>query len=129
MTTNRPIPRLCSRVAMTLLLMCLTVTTAWAWDGSGSFNDPYQIKTTGDLNQLASDVNGGTGYEGTYFKLMNDINFNPSTPWSDFANNENNFTPIGGYLKFFEGNFDGNGKTISGIRISLNNNDHGNILL
>ncbi len=113
---------------MTLLLMCLTVTTAWAWDGTGSFNDPYQIKTTGDLNQLASDVNGGTGYEGTYFKLMNDINFNPSTPWNDFANNENNFTPIGGNQKFFEGNFDGNGKTISGIRISINNEDHGNVL-
>lgn len=113
---------------MTLLLMCLTVTTAWAWDGTGSFNDPYQIKTTGDLNQLASSVNGGTGYEGMYFKLMNDINFNPSTPWYDFANNENNFTPIGGNQKFFEGNFDGNGKTISGIRISLNNNDHGNVL-
>ena len=45
---------------MTLLLMCLTVTTAWAWDGSGTFNDPYQIKTTGDLNQLAG-VSSATG--------------------------------------------------------------------
>lgn len=111
---------------MTLLLMCLTVTTAWAWDGTGSFNDPYQIKTTGDLNQLASDVNGGTGYEGKYFKLMNDINFNPSTPWNDANSTENNFTSIGGLgnepgdAKCFKGDFNGNNKTICGIRIYKN---------
>ena len=126
MTTNRPIPRLCSRVAMTLLLMCLTVTTAWAWDGTGSFNDPYQIKTTDDLNQLASNDNGGTGYEGVYFKLMNDINFNPSTPWNDANSAENNFTSIGGLgnepgdAKCFKGDFNGNNKTICGIRIYKN---------
>ncbi|MBE6324903.1 MAG: hypothetical protein E7074_08040 [Bacteroidales bacterium] len=111
---------------MTLLLMCLTVTTAWAWDGSGTFNDPYQIKTTGDLNQLASSVNGGTGYEGMYFKLMNDINFNPSTPWNDANSTENNFTSIGGLgnepgeAKCFKGDFNGNNKTICGIRIYKN---------
>lgn len=111
---------------MTLLLMCLTVTTTWAWDGSGTFNDPYQIKTTGDLNQLASNVNGGTGYEGKYFKLMNDINFNPSTDWNDANSTENNFTSIGGLgnelgdAKCFEGDFNGNNKTVCGIRIYKN---------
>lgn len=106
--------------------MCLTVTTAWAWDGTGSFNDPYQIKTTDDLNQLASNVNGGTGYEGVYFKLMNDINFNPSTPWNDANSAENNFTSIGGLgnepgdAKCFKGDFNGNNKTICGIRIYKN---------
>ena len=111
---------------MTLLLMCLTVTSAWAWDGSGTFNDPYQIKTTGDLNQLASNVNGGTGYEGTYFKLMNDIYFSHDDDWNDANSTENNFTSIGGLgnelgdAKCFEGNFNGNNKTICGIRIYKN---------
>lgn len=111
---------------MTLLLMCLTVTTAWAWDGSGTFNDPYQIKTTGDLNQLASDVNGGIGYEGTYFKLMNDINYTHFSAWNDSSSTENNFTPIGGLgnelgdAKCFEGDFNGNNKTVCGIRIYKN---------
>ena len=109
MTTNRPIPRLCSRVAMTLFLMCLTVTSAWAWDGSGTFNDPYQIKTTGDLNQLASNVNGGTGYEGTYFKLMNDLDFTGVEYKMVGDENEDHDT------KKFRGRMDGNGKTIDNV--------------
>ena len=115
------------RKFLTLFLMLLT-TTAWAWEGSGTKNAPYQIKSTGDLNQLATDVNKGTNYEGTYFKLMNNISYSYSTSWNYAGSTENNYTPIGGYQKFFGGDFDGNGKTISGIRIYLNGNDHGDIL-
>ena len=78
MTTNQPNKRLFSgaagtlaltvrrattltvtRAAMTLLVMMLMTATARAWDGSGTAESPYQIKSTADLDQLASDVNGG----------------------------------------------------------------------
>ena len=56
---------LTARLAMTLVLAMLTATTAWAQTvqfptasgGSGTADDPYQIKTIDDLNKLAEDVN------------------------------------------------------------------------
>ena len=108
--------------------MFFTATTASAWSGGGTLDNPYQIASPADLNQLASGVNGGTEYAGVYFKLTNDITYTHSSAWNDSSSTENNFTPIGGFQKFFSGNFDGNGKTVSGIRIYLNNNDHGDIL-
>ena len=107
------------RAAMLLLVMMLTATTAWAWDGSGTQEDPYQIKTTGDLDLLATDVNAGTTYEGTYFKVMNDIAYSHTSAWDNTESTENNYTAIGGDSNncHFDGHFDGNNKTISGIRI------------
>ena len=106
-----------TRRAAMLLVMMLTATTAWAWDGSGTQADPYQIKTTGDLDQLATDVNAGTTYEGTYFKVMNDIAYSYSSDWNDTESTENNYTAIGGMQKSFKGHFDGAEHTVSGIRI------------
>ena len=118
-----------TRRAAMLLVMMLTMTqTAWAWDGSGTQEDPYQIKTTGDLDLLAHRVNGThgetrqeDGYSGKYFKLANDINYPHSSDWNNFTSDENNFEAIGGsfdsYNRIFRGHFDGNNKTISGIRI------------
>lgn len=118
---------------MMLLLMMLTATTAWADSafsgGDGSQGDPYQIKTIADLGQLATDVNGGNDYNGKYFRLMNDIDFNddttlkPTKTWNDATSQENNYTAIGLYSgttanrRYFCGHFDGNGMTIRGIRI------------
>ena len=46
------------------------------WDGNGTSDDPYLIKTTADLNQLAMRVNSNfSDYSGTYFKLDNDITY------------------------------------------------------
>ena len=110
-----------SRTALVLLLATLLTATAaqTAWadsafsGGSGTEAAPYQIKTTADLQQLATDVNGGNSYSSKYFKVMNDINFTKST--------ENNMTAIGGQnSRTFNGVFDGNGKTISGINIRQN---------
>ena len=55
--------------------------------GSGSQTDPYLISTVADLQQLATDVNGGNSYSDKYFKLANDI---------DLKDVEN-FTAIGWY--------------------------------
>ena len=118
---------------MMLLVMMLTTTTAWADSafsgGDGSQGDPYQIKTIADLGQLATDVNGGNDYNGKYFRLRNDIDFNddttlkPTTAWDDATSQENNYTAIGLYsgtpanCRYFCGHFDGQGHTIRGIRI------------
>jgi hypothetical protein len=65
-----------------ITLLCLTVSSAWAWSGSGTSRSPYQIANASDLNQLASNVNNATasgdddaynGYEGKYFVLTKDI--------------------------------------------------------
>ena len=115
---------------MVLLLAVLTTATAWAQtvqfpiyaDDEGTEAKPYQIKTAADLVKLSEDVNSGTDYRSKYFKLMNDIDFSPSSTWNDITSKENNFNPIGqadGQYSFynFRGTFDGNDKTISGIRI------------
>ena len=98
-------------------------------DGTdGSQANPYIIKTTGGLAYLAQKVNGGTSYEGKYFKLGADITYTPTSQWNDDNSTENNFTPIGlgvGTDKQFKGHFDGDNKTISGIRINSNNDYQG----
>ncbi len=94
---------------------------AWAWDGSGTAESPYQIKSTADLDQLATDVNSGTEHEGDYFVLTTDLTYSHTTDWNDANSIENNYTPIGGQYdqqwRYFNGHFDGQGHTISGIRI------------
>ena len=110
------------RTAMMLAVMLMTMT-AWAQTesfsgGKGTVDNPYKITTADDLNKLAADVNSGTKYTDTYFKLMNDVSFSCSSDWDDLKSEENNFTPIGNSSTYsFRGTFDGNGKSISGIRI------------
>ena len=100
------------RAAMILLatmLLTLTAQTAQAWDGSGTEADPYLIKTTGDLSDLSTQSQTDD-FDGVYFQLYNDITFDNTQ--------SNNFVPIASGSNYFQGIFDGNGKTISGVRIS-----------
>lgn len=92
------------------------------WSGSGdSANDPYIIASVDDLNLLSLRTNGGgNNYSGKFFRLDEDITYTPSTTWNDASSTENNFTAIAG----FNGHFDGNGHTISGLRINANDNFH-----
>ena len=91
-----------------LLALLVSSTGAWAWEGSGESTNPYLIKTIADMEQLATDVNGGTDdYSGKYFRLENDLTY---------TGGANNYTPIGSAGHSFAGNFNGNGKTIKGIR-------------
>ena len=115
------------RTAMMLAVMLMTMT-AWAQTvsfsgGKGTESDPYKITTTDDLNKLADDVNSGTKYTDTYFKLMNDVSYEHTSTWNDTTSTENNFTPIGNSSNSFRGTFDGNGMSISGIRIYKNTKD------
>lgn len=89
------------------------------WSGSGTKADPYIIESAGNLDKLAELVNGGKTYAGIYFKQTADISYNPTSEWNDTSSDEDNFTPIGTAYPYlpFKGNYDGNGYTISGIRI------------
>ena len=91
-------------------------------DGSSEAT-AYQIRTTIDLELLAQRVNSGNKYVDKYFKLMNDIAYAHTTAWNDATSTENNYTAIGNNAKLFAGTFDGDGHTISGIRIYKGGSD------
>ena len=113
-----------ARAATVLILALLAAQTAWAWQGQGTQESPYQISSTEDLDQLATNVNSGTGaaaaasgYSRYYFALTNDIEYSHKTDGEEGASTETNYTAIGCVGHPFMGHFDGNNKTISGIRI------------
>lgn len=87
------------------------------WTGSGTKADPYIIENARDLDKLAELVNGGESYADKYFKQTADISYSHTSEWNDTSSDEDNFTPIGTASLHFKGNYDGNGYTISGIRI------------
>ena len=88
----------------------------WATEGrSGdTADDAYIIYNRDQLDMLAQRVNSGTSYYQKFFKLGADITYDENT--------DNNYTPIGGFHNSvqhsFNATFDGNGCTISGIRIN-----------
>ena len=104
-----------------IALATLLVMGQWTWAQTTSFTvtagveegteeKPFLIEDIADLNALAADVNSGTAYEGIYFKLTTDLDYDGET-----------FTPVGtgeesGEVDTpFKGIFDGNGRTISNI--------------
>jgi len=93
-------------ISALLLILCLEGMNAFGWQGSGTSADPYQIATAADLATLATIVNNGNQYIGTYFRLMNDISL------AGYA-----WAPIG-WVSPFGGKFNGNNKTISGLSCS-----------
>ena len=87
-------------------------------DGAGTAEEPYKIYNKEQLDLLAYNVNSGKKtYEGKYIKLMNDIEYSYEKAWDDATSTENNYTAIGSSSHPFCGDFNGDGHTISGIRI------------
>ena len=100
-----------------------TYTANWTkvWTGSGTQGDPYVITTTKGLDLLALYVNGLEGNtahdcSGVYFQLGGNITYTHTTDWNDASSTENNYTAIGTDNNRFQGTFDGQGHTVSGIR-------------
>ena len=83
-----------------------TVATSFS-AGDGSQDAPYEITTPAELAYLAKEVNGGNEYQGKFFSLKNNL---------DLANL--NWTPIGNGTYSFNGTIEGNGKTISNMKIA-----------
>ena len=101
-----------------------SITVALPWGGSGTQADPYVISRADQLDYMATRVNadyGADSFSGKYFVLADDITYSHSINWDTYSwassTTENNFTPIGCYGRPFQGHFDGQGHTISGIRV------------
>ena len=82
-------------------------SSGYTFSGEGSSTSPYLIQSAADLAGLAANVNAGTNYQGSYFKLETNI---------DLMGRE--WTPIGNRERYFYGYFDGNGKVITNLTIS-----------
>ncbi|UPS44403.1 InlB B-repeat-containing protein [Prevotella sp. E15-22] len=97
--------------------------TAIPWDGDGRRINPFVIEYPSQLDLLAKKTIGLDGFEpnyfaGTYFILKNDIRYDPE----DLDAEGKNYTPIGNNTRPFAGIFEGNGHTISGIRVARRGN-------
>ena len=91
-----------------IALILLSASLAFAWNGSGTYEDPYEIATASDVADLATAVNGGASQSGVYFLQTADIDL------STFGN----FTPIGSASAPFAGNYDGDGYILSNLTIT-----------
>ena len=107
------------------------IWTPIEWEGTGAENDPYMIVYPSQMDLLAERVNTGTDYTDTYFKLANDITYS----YEGYGPTESNYVGMGMMsidnnqeineihqqvqptYRGFNGIFDGNGKTISGVRM------------
>jgi hypothetical protein len=79
-------------------------------EAAGSVSDPYVIDAAEKLAYLSQQVAGGENFAGKHFLLASDIDLNGAAF---------NWTPIGGGGNLFAGGFDGNGKSISNMRVYL----------
>ena len=96
-------------------------------DGDGSESNPYVINTAAQFAALATAVNSGnTDFNSKNYKLGNDIDL---SEYGEQYNGGKGWIPVGYYFwpnnhRFF-GNFDGDGRVISGLYI--NDDDRNNI--
>lgn len=74
--------------------------------GTGEAEDPYLIADKEQLKAFASSLNSKIDYSGKYVKLAEDIDISGET-WS----------PIGGSFYRFNGDFDGDGKAVTGLTV------------
>ena len=78
--------------------------------GDGTQGNPYTIQTGAQLAFLAQQVNNGTNYAKTYFKLTSDIDLG-SIAWTPIGNTSG--TP-------FNGTLDGDGYAITNLKVATN---------
>lgn len=96
-------------IILSVMLISSLSVTAFAADtysGKGTYSQPYLITSAEDFAALGRDVAGGNNFEGKFFEMQNDIVLTAD------------FTPIGSESAPFAGQFNGNGKKISGLDVS-----------
>jgi len=85
-----------------------------AFDGSGTEDDPFLIRTKSDLLAINDGVVSGQAYTGLYFKQMNDIDVSADDTTDDFTG-----IGIGGKSTItFGGIYDGNGYSIHNFNVN-----------
>ena len=94
-----------------------TVTNAWGLKGTGTEADPYLVSTAADFKAMAEKCNAKHKGTGEYFKMTNDIDFGGSAdnPVQLPAIGKDGNAQIAKIAYGFDGSFDGDGHTISGI--------------
>ena len=94
---------------------CVTVTEApLPWEGKGTEDSPYLIKTVSDIEDLRDKVNNeGFTFEDMYFQLAEDITL-PSG-WKPIGVTKDGKKDLqnGANLNVFSGIFDGNNHTVT----------------
>lgn len=111
---------LCINMAASAVLVWDGTSAPWT-NGSGTETDPYLIETPQQLSYLAELTSAGvSNYKGKYFLQTQDFDMNSKV-----------FTSIGTYIYStsgdreypFSGNYNGNNKFISNLRIDGANSD------
>ncbi len=94
--------------AATFLVALMLQTNAGAFSGAGAGikTDPYRIGTVAQLQEITNGLD-------VYYVLVNDIDASETAKWNDGKG----FSPVGDRDHPFTGKFDGQGYTISGLRI------------
>jgi len=124
-----------------IVLLCTTTvvsqTTMLAPGGSGTFEAPYLIASLANLSWLAQN----SAAWGSFFKQTANINALETQHWDDADDNtdddlyndpndgtstgdNNGFLPIGNLPKNFTGNYDGDGFSISNLKINRPSTDY-----
>ncbi|GHT54504.1 hypothetical protein AGMMS49982_19310 [Bacteroidia bacterium] len=85
------------------LFVCNTAVAQAYSGGSGRVGDPYRISSQADMEALATTVNSGTDYIGTYFLLTRDLTGDEDTIR----------TVIGNFANPFQGTFNGGGYEVA----------------
>lgn len=86
------------------------------FSGEGTQTSPYLIKTIEDLQYMAQALKEGNTYKDRYFLLNNDI---------DFSSYTGVYRKIGLSPEMpFEGNFNGNNKTVTGFTLNGHGDDY-----
>ena len=85
-------------------------------EGEGTESSPFIITNKEQLYILAALVNSGNSFEGKFIKLGDNIPLDSTKQWTPIGNSN---------TTRFEGTFDGDGKTISGLYINNLNSGQG----
>ena len=102
-----------------------TVSNAWGLTGTGTAADPYLVSTAADFKAMAKNCNAEHKGTGEYFKMTNDIDFGGTadSPAQLPAIGKDGNAQITKIAYGFDGTFDGDGHTISGIYHTENGNN------
>lgn len=102
-----------------------TIDNAWNLVGRGTANNPYKIFDATDFNTIAANISSTNTGKGEYFQMLNDVDFKGTAeaPIQLPAIGRAGIQDATHVDWGFQGTFDGNGKSISGIYHTNNAND------
>lgn len=114
-------------VVMVFLLNFAPVKCENTFLGAGTEEDPYIISSAKELYLLTETCESKKGYKDSFFVLTEDIILNDTSSWRSWETNspKNKWTPIGAPRTPFEGTFDGQGHTVTGMYASEDKNGIG----